>query len=114
MYLAGFFFDVDSPPEACAALLCWELVVTVDVEEDESDDATDEEEFVRWTLLRGISMRETSSGLGEASEDWSLWLEGYHPRRDTDCTLGGAATAVMSREGRQSWRGSRKENKSAG
>lgn len=50
-------------------------------------------------FFRGINIRDTSSAfIEEVRAPCPPLPEAYHPRRGPDCTLGGDATAVMSRE----------------
>ena len=93
----GFFFVdqlLDSLPTLKPTLLDCETLDTVAV--DMVDDI-DEEELDRWTLFRGINIRDTSSVFMELSTDWPPLSAAYHPSRGPDCTLGGVATAVMRR-----------------
>lgn len=64
-FLVGFFLPADafaSTAVECGTSFC-EDDDAVAVEVDEADDATDEDELLRWTPLRGRNIRDTSSVL---------------------------------------------------
>lgn len=97
-----FFFEdqvPDSTFEPCPALLCDGEAETVEVEEEDEDDAREDEELVLCRFFRGINIRDTSSAFIDVSAPCPLLPVEYHPKRGPDCTLGGDATAVMSKDG---------------
>lgn len=93
-----FFLDdhVAEEPFVVAPLAA--ACVTVDVEEVEEFDDSDDDEFVLCTPLRGRNMRDTSSVFIDPRAACPALPVEYHPRRGPDCTLGGEATAVMREE----------------
>lgn len=98
--LEDFFFEdqiPDSTVEPWPALLSRGGAETVDVEDEDEDEASEDEEFVLCRFFRGMNIRETSSALIDVSAPCPLLPAEYHPRRGPDCTLGGEATAVMSK-----------------
>jgi len=69
------------------------LEVTVDTDEFDAVDETDEDEFVRWSGLRGMNMLiPLPSSEFIALRDWPPLI---HPARLRFARLGGLATAVM-------------------
>ncbi len=81
-------FDEDAP-------FVWpELAAIVVVLEDE--DAREEEELVRWTLLRGMKILDTSSPLIEFRPACAP-LPPVHPTLEIGWKFGGVATAVICR-----------------
>lgn len=98
--LEDFFFEdqvPDSTFEPCPALLWDGLAEIVAVEDEDEDEAKDDEELVLCRFFRGINIRDTSSALIDVSAPCPPLPAEYHPRRGPDCTLGGDATAVMSK-----------------
>lgn len=70
--------------------------------DDDDDEATDEDEFVRWMLLRGMKILETSSEFIGVDPDVPPLLA-VHPNL-REGRLGGEATAVMEKMRRPSSR----------
>lgn len=95
---------VDQPAESPAAVRevpftgwVFALDVTVEVEPLDDVDDTDDDEFVRWRVLRAMNMF-----ISLASFDlieFSDWPPLIHPCRLRSAKLGGLATAVM----RKAW-----------
>lgn len=80
------------------------LDVTVDVDELDAVDDTDDEEFVRWRVFRGMNMVTPLTSSDELIE-FSDWPPLIHPGRLRFVKLGGLATAVMRMEAGDSGRG---------
>jgi hypothetical protein len=73
--------------------------VTVPVDEFDDVDDTDDEELVRWMVLRLANMlmpRRSSAFI-----EFGVWLPLIHPGRLRFAKLGGLATAVMRKTSRR-------------
>ena len=92
---AGGFDQPLSPAAGMEMPLGWPpaLDVTVDVDELDDVDDTDDDEFVRWSVFRGMNMLflVTSDGV------IFTWPPLIHPGLLRFAKLGGFATAVMGK-----------------
>jgi hypothetical protein len=92
LFCVPFAYPFKSPLVSMALPLDWALEITVEVDELEDVDDTDDEELVRWMVLRlNMVFPRWSSALIE----FRVWPPLIHPGRLRFEKLGGFATAVI-------------------